>query len=69
MNKRLRKKLKKRLGYKSYKNYRNLMSTDMDIQSVYTRNHRVYPRDVVNKAINDYIKIIKCQNLRRNYNG
>ena len=28
----------------------------MSIQSVYTRNHRVYPRDVVNKAINDYIK-------------
>ena len=56
MNKRLRKKLKKRLGYKSYKNYRNLISTDMGIQSVYTRNYRVYPRDVVNKAINDYIK-------------
>lgn len=56
MNKRLRKKLKKRLGYKSYKNYGNLISTDTGIQSVYTRNHRVYPRDVVNKAINDYIK-------------
>ena len=63
MRYRLKKKLRKRLYFKKYKNYKKSVFMQ---HNYINRNHRIYPYDVVKKALEDYnnIKLKQASNLK-----